>query len=76
MIPPMIGNLIVIAALVAVAALAVRSIWKGHKKGGHCGGDCGQCGGCHHKYIFSPLNERPHGITPVRLSSFHMGVVD
>ena len=30
MIPPMIGNLIVIAALVAVAALAVRSIWKGH----------------------------------------------
>ena len=27
MIPPMIGNLIVIAALVAVAALAVRSIW-------------------------------------------------
>ena len=49
MIPPMIGNLIVIAALVAVAALAVHSIWKGHKKGGHCGGDCGQCGGCHHK---------------------------
>ena len=49
MIPPMIGKLIVIAALVAVAALAVRSIWKGHKKGGHCGGDCGQCGGCHHK---------------------------
>ena len=49
MIPPMIGNLIVIAALVAVAAQAVRSIWKGHKKGGQCGGDCGQCGGCHHK---------------------------
>ena len=49
MIPPMIGNLIVIAALVAVAALAVRSICNCHKKGGHCGGDCGQCGGCHHK---------------------------
>ena len=49
MIPPVIGNLIVIAALVAVVALAVRSLWKDQKKGGHCGGDCGQCGGCHHK---------------------------
>ena len=49
MIPPMIGNIIVIAALGAVAALAIHTIWKGHKNGGHCGGDCGQCGGCHHK---------------------------
>ena len=40
---------VLLVCVVAVAALAVRSIWKGHKKGGHCGGDCGQCGGCHHK---------------------------
>lgn len=42
------GTLIVGAAVAAVAALAVRSIVKGHKKSG-CEGDCTQCrgGGCH-----------------------------
>lgn len=47
--PSMLGNAIVITALVLVVALAVRSLWKSHKTGGHCNGDCGNCGGCHHK---------------------------
>ena len=45
------GNLIVLAVLAIVVALAVRSVWKAHKAGGHCGGDCscggGDCGSCH-----------------------------
>lgn len=46
--PSIIGNGIVIAVLVVVVALAVRSLWKSHKSGGHCNGDCSSCGGCHH----------------------------
>ena len=46
MIPSVVGNLIVIAVLAAAAALAVRSLWKGRRRGGHCGGDCSRCGGC------------------------------
>lgn len=42
-----LGNLIVIAVLVAVVALAARSLWKSRKAGGHCTGDCASCGGCH-----------------------------
>ncbi len=45
--PVILGNLIVIAALIAVMALAVRSLWKSHKSGGGCNGDCGNCRGCH-----------------------------
>lgn len=45
--PPILGNLIVIAVLVAVVALAVRSLWKSHKAGGGCSGDCAHCKGCH-----------------------------
>ena len=45
--PPILGNIIVIAALTAAAALAVRSLWKSHKSGGGCNGDCGNCRGCH-----------------------------
>ena len=45
------GNVIVLAVLAIVVALAVRSVWKSHKSGGHCGGDCsccgGDCGSCH-----------------------------
>jgi hypothetical protein len=44
--PPILGNLIVIAALILVVALAARSLWKSHQSGGHCGGDCSRCGGC------------------------------
>ena len=45
--PPILGNIIVIAVLAAVVALAVRSLWKSHKSGGDCNGDCGNCRGCH-----------------------------
>lgn len=41
------GNLIVIAVLLAVVALAVRSLWKSRRSGGHCDGNCGNCHGCH-----------------------------
>lgn len=43
------GNLIVIAVLGIVVALAARSVWKDHKSGGHCNGNCGSCGSCHCK---------------------------
>lgn len=41
-----IGNAIVILVLAVVVALAVRSLWKDHKSGGQCTGDCSSCGGC------------------------------
>lgn len=44
---PILGTIIVIAALAAVVALAVRSLWKSHRSGGGCDGDCGHCKGCH-----------------------------
>ncbi len=45
--PPIVGNLIVIALLAAVVALAIRSLWKDRRNGTHCTGDCSCCGGCH-----------------------------
>ena len=45
--PAILGNIIVIAALIADVALAVRSLWKSHKSGGGCNGDCGNCHDCH-----------------------------
>ena len=45
--PPIVGYIIVTAVLVAVVALAVRSLWKSHKSGGGCSGDCAHCKGCH-----------------------------
>lgn len=44
--PPILGNIIVIAVLAVAVALAVRSLWKSHKHGG-CSGDCAHCKGCH-----------------------------
>lgn len=42
------GQFVVIAALVAAVALAVRSLWREHKSGrSACGGDCSHCKGCH-----------------------------
>ena len=41
------GNVIVLAVLAVVVGRAVRSLWRSHKSGGHCNGDCGSCGGCH-----------------------------
>ena len=45
--PAVLGNIIVIVALAAVVILAVRSLWRSHKSGGSCNGDCGNCRGCH-----------------------------
>ncbi len=45
--PAVLGNLIVLLALAAAVALAVRSLWRDHKRGGRCNGDCASCGGCH-----------------------------
>ncbi len=41
------GNLTVFFALAAMVSFAVRSLWKEHRQGSHCGGDCTSCGGCH-----------------------------
>lgn len=50
---PLLGNAIVILVLAGMVALAVRSLWRSHKAGGQCSGDCSRCGGCggscHHK---------------------------
>jgi len=43
--PAILGNLIVLLVLVAVVALAFRSLWRDRKQGG-CNGDCARCGGC------------------------------
>ena len=42
----MLGDVIVLAVLAGVIAWAVRSLWKAHKNGGGCSGDCSGCGGC------------------------------
>lgn len=46
--PAVLGNIVVIAVLIAVSALAVRSLWKSRRDGGHCTGDCSSCGRCGH----------------------------
>lgn len=48
--PPILGNVIVIAVLAAVVVLALRSLWKSRKSGGGCGYGCEGCPGhglCH-----------------------------
>lgn len=40
------GYVIVCAVLALAVALAVRSIWKRHKSGGNCTGNCANCGCC------------------------------
>ena len=41
-----LGYFIVCAVLAVVVALAIRSIWRGHRSGGHCSGNCAHCGQC------------------------------
>ena len=53
--PPILMNLIVLAALALAVGLAIRSIWKSHKNGGQCSGNCSQCQGCRHKWRFLRL---------------------
>ena len=43
------GNAIVGLILAAVVGLAIRSLWRSHKSGGSCSGDCSNCKHCHHK---------------------------
>lgn len=40
---------LILALVVLAAALAARSLWKGHKAGKSCscGGNCSHCKGCH-----------------------------
>lgn len=45
--PPVLGDLIVLLALAIVIALAVRSLWRDHGRGGSCNGGCAGCAGCH-----------------------------
>lgn len=46
--PEILGNMLIITLLTITAALAARSVWKTHKSGGHCNGDCGNYGNCRH----------------------------
>lgn len=42
------GTVVVGAGLLVVVGLIIRSMVKDKKSGKHsCGGDCGNCGGCH-----------------------------
>lgn len=43
--PEILGTLIVLGVIAALAVLAWRSAWKGHKSGG-CGCGCEGCSGC------------------------------
>lgn len=45
--PAIFGDVIIGLILAGLAALAARSLWKSHKAGGQCSGDCSRCGGCH-----------------------------
>ncbi len=45
--PAIFGNALVIAALLAAVALAVRSLYKAHRSGKGCSGNCANCRGCH-----------------------------
>ena len=56
--PGILGNVIVLAVLAVVVVLAVRSLWRSHRSGGHCNGDCGSCGGCHGGGCSRYLNRR------------------
>ncbi len=40
------GYVIVCAVLALAVGAAARSIWKSHRSGGHCNGDCAHCGSC------------------------------
>lgn len=44
--PAVLGNLLVLAALLTAVALAVRSLWRAHGSGKACDGDCARCARC------------------------------
>lgn len=41
-----LGTVIVCGVLAIAVGLAVRSIWKSHRSGGHCSGNCAGCNCC------------------------------
>lgn len=45
--PAVLGQIIVIAALIGVTVLIVRSMLKKRRTGGGCTGNCASCRGCH-----------------------------
>ena len=47
--PAFLGNAIVGLILAAAVGLAIRSLWRSHKSGSSCSGDCSNCKHCHHK---------------------------
>lgn len=47
--PAFLGNAIVGLILAAAVGLAIRSLWRSHKSGGSCSGDCSNCKHCQHK---------------------------
>lgn len=47
--PGISGEVIVAIALAVLVVVIARHLWKSHKGGGGCCGDCSQCGGCHGK---------------------------
>lgn len=42
-----IANIAVGVVILGLTALAVRALWKNHKRGGGCMGCSGGCAGCH-----------------------------
>jgi hypothetical protein len=44
--PAWFGTGLVLIIVAVLAFLAARSLWRTHKNGGGCGGDCSCCGGC------------------------------
>lgn len=45
--PAVLGEIIVIGALIAVTVLIVRSLLKKRRTSGGCTGNCASCRGCH-----------------------------
>ena len=41
------GTLIVLAILGVIVFFSARSLYRQHKNGGGCNGNCGSCKGCH-----------------------------
>ena len=45
--PAFLGEWVVGLVLALVIFLAIHSLWKEHKSGGHCGGSCSGCCSAH-----------------------------
>lgn len=58
--PPLIGNLIVLLAVIGAVGLALRSIWRS-RKAGRCVGCSSGCSGCsgHCSHTEAPEGREP-----------------